>query len=323
MQRINAQPSFTDLAVADLGSPKTTQFFQQCDQLIDFDAIAKPLADLHRNNSIKGGAPHWPVAMMLKVLFIQKVFSLSDPATEQMILDRISFRRFLGLSYDDKTPDETTIWNFRERLTCSGLASDLFDRVVIALREQGVILNNGTLIDATIIEAPLGRKRADGTHTADPCASKTAKNGRAYHGYRGHLSTDRRGFVTDFIFDTASVSEHTHFDDLANNETDVVYADSGCRSKSRVENLQKKGVKAMMCHRRVRGQKELTSFQKRFNRFVSGIRAFVEHPIGRIKAMMRDGGMARYRTMRRNATDFALCATFANLRRSMLYAQAR
>jgi len=78
----------------------------------------------------------------------------------------------------------------------------------------------------------------------------------------------------------------------------------------------------MMCHRRVRGQTELTACQKPFDRFVSGIRAVVEHPIGWINAMLRDGGMARYRTMRRNAMDFALCATFAKLRRSMLYANS-
>ncbi len=321
MDRVIAQPSFTDLRVAGLGSRKATRFFDDCNRLIDFAALAAGLGDLYRNNTSAGGASNWPVAMMLKILFVQKTFSLSDPMTEEMLLDRISFRRFIGLSLDDKTPDQTTIWRFRELLT-EGCAGVMFDSQVARLREQGVILNNGTLIDATIIEAPLGRKGSDGTPTADPCASKTSKGGRAYHGYRAHLSTDRRGFVTDFIYDTARVSEHTHFDTLAAKETRVVFADSGCRSKERVDKLRERGVKAMFCHRRVRGQKELTRFQKRFNRFVGGIRAFVEHPIGRIKSMMRDGGMARYRTMRRNAADFALCATFANLRRSMLYATA-
>lgn len=319
MNRSIAQPSFTDLQVAGLGSPKAAQFFDDCSRLIDFPALAASLGDLYRNNTSAGGASNWPVEMMLKVLFVQKTFALSDPATEEMLLDRLSFRRFVGLSLDDKTPDQTTIWRFRERLT-EGRAGAMFDTLVARLREQGVILSNGTLIDATIIQAPLGRKRADGTHTADPCASKTSKGGRAYHGYRAHLSTDRRGFVTDFIYDTASVSEHTHFDTLAEKEKRFVFADSGCRSKDRVEKLRERGVFPGLCHRRVRGQKELTAFQKRFNRMVSKIRAFVEHPIGRIKTMMRDGGMARYRTIRRNATDFALCATFANLRRSMQYA---
>lgn len=319
MDRLIAQPSFTDLQVAGLGSPKAARFFDDCNRLIDFAALAASLGELYANNTSAGGASNWPVALMLKILFVQKTFALSDPMTEEMLLDRISFRRFIGLSLDDKTPEQTTIWRFRERLG-DGRASLMFDALVARLREQGVILSNGTLIDAALIEAPLGRKRADGTHTADPCASKTSKGGRAYHGYRAHLSTDRRGFVTDFIYDTARTSEHTHFDALAEKEKRFVFADSGCRSQARVERLRQQGVFPGLCHRRVRGQKQLTPFQKRFNRFVSGIRAFVEHPIGRIKAMMRDGGMARYRTMRRNATDFALCATFANLRRSMHYA---
>src|SRR5207253_1742871 len=121
-------------------------------------------------------------------------------------------RRFVGLSFDDRTPDHSTIWSFRERLIQRGHVSTLFDRTLQTLREQGVVLNNGTLIDATIIEAPLGRKRPDGSHTADPCASKTSKGGRAYHGYRAHVSTDRQGIMKDYVYDTAKVSEHTHFD---------------------------------------------------------------------------------------------------------------
>jgi IS5 family transposase len=321
MQRINAQPSFTDLAVADLGGRRSAEFFAKCDELIPFAALADSIRDVFVENDPRGGAPHWPVITMLKVMFVQKCFGLSDPQAEEMLLDRISFRRFVGLSFDDKTPDHSTIWKFRERLIARGHGSTLFDTTLKMLDERGVILHNGTLIDATIIEAPLGRKRADGSSTADPCASKTAKHGRAYHGYRAHVATDRRGIVTDYVYDTASTSEHAHFDHLAEKETHAVFADSGCRSKVRVEKLRDRGVKAMICHRRVRGQKELTPLQKRFNRFVSGIRAFVEHPFAAIKKMLPR--RARYRTMRRNAMDFAWCATIHNLRRSMSLVPAR
>ena len=72
---------------------------------------------------------------------------------------------------------------------------------------------------------------------------------------------------------------------------------------------------AGLCHRRVRGQKELTPLQKRFNRAVAGIRAFVEHPFAAIKKMLP--WRARYRTLRRNALDFGLCATIQNWRKAM------
>jgi IS5 family transposase len=112
-------------------------------------------------------------------------------------------------------------------------------------------MKQGTLIDATIIEAPRGREREDGSTTADPCASSTVKHGRIYHGYHAHIATDTNGVITDFIYDTASESEHTHFDRLAEKETQAVYADSGCRSQQRVEQSQNRGVFAGLCHRRV------------------------------------------------------------------------
>jgi len=315
MQRSNAQPSFTDFTVADLGGKRSTAFFARGERLIPFQALADAVAGVFCDDHPQGGAPHWPVLTMIKILFVQKYFGMSDPMAEEMLQDRISFRRFVGLSFDDKTPDQSTIWKFRERLVQGGHASTLFDKTLEILNQQGVVLQNGTLIAATIIPAPLGRKRADGSRTADLCASKTAKNGRAYHGYRAHVATDRQGIVTKYIVDTASESEHTHFDELAKDETHAVFADSGCRSKARVEKLRERGVFPGICHRRVRGQKELMPLQKRFNRLVSGIRAFVEDPFASIKRMLPR--LARYRTLRRNAVDFGLCAMIHNWTRAM------
>lgn len=315
MQRIHAEPTFTDLTVANLGGPAATAFFAQCLREIPFDQLAASVADIFKEERPKGGAPHWPVEMMLKVLFLQKVFGLSDPVTEEMLKDRISFRRFLGLSFDDKTPDHSTISVFRKRLRDRGHGSTLFDKTLEILRARGMVLNNGTLIDATIIEAPLGGRREDGTNSGDPCASKTVKGNRPYHGYRAHVSTDRNGIITDFIFDSASVSEHTHFDDLAAKEQNVVFADSGCRSRERVENLRARGVIPAICHRRVRGQKELTAGQKRLNRLIAPIRAFVEHPFAWIKRRLNNR-RARYRGARRNGFDFAISAMAANFCRS-------
>ncbi len=315
MERVLAQPSFTDLALADFGSKRAAEFFARCEALIPFERLADSVADIFAEDQPKGGAPHLPVVQMLKILFVQKCYGMSDPQAEEMLLDRISFRRFVGLSFQDKTPDHSTIWTFRQRLERAGHGATLFEETLEILREKGVLMQTGTLIDATIIEAPLGRKRPDGTSTADPTASKTAKGNRAYFGYRAHIATDRRGIITDYVYDTAKVSEHTHFDGLAEKETRAVFADSGCRSKERVAKLRARGVVAGLCYRRVKGQKELTPEQRRYNRIVAGIRGFVEHPFASIKGML--GRRARYRGLRRNAMDFCLCAVVCNLRRSM------
>ena len=315
MQRQNASATFTDLAVADLGGPRATAFFERCLREIPFDQLAASVADVFGDDDAKGGAPHWPVVTLIKIVFLQKCFGLSDPMAEEMLQDRISFRRFVGLSLDDKTPDHSTLSVFRKRLLAKGHGSTLFDKTLEILRERGLVVNQGTLIDATIIEAPLGGKRADGQSTADPCASKTVKGGRSYHGYRAHVATDRRGLITDFVYDTACVSEHKHFDHLARHEPRLVVADSGCRSRQRVQVLRERGVTAALCHRRVRGQKELTAEQRRLNRLIAPIRGFVEHPFAWIKQRLNNR-RTRYRGVRRNALDFALSAVACNFCRS-------
>ena len=314
MERINAQPTFSDLTVADLGSPRARAFFDICQREIPFDQLAASVADVFDDGNPTGGRPHWPVVLMLKVAFLQKCFGLSDPMAEEMLKDRISFRRFLGLSFDDATPDHSTISIFRTRLREHGHGSTLFETTLQILRDRGLVMNQGTLIDATIIEAPLGSRRPDGSKTTDPCATKTFKHGRTYHGYRAHVATDRNGLITDFVYDTAAESEHTHFDRLAERETRGVYADSACRSKDRVEKLQARNVLAGLCHRRVKGQKELSAEQKAFNRLIAPVRAFAEHPFAWIKRMT--GGRTRYRGLARNALDFALAAVAYNFRRS-------
>src|SRR6056297_3054217 len=122
---------------------------------------------MYSNNTSNGGASNWPVVMMIKCMMLQKWFNLSDPMLEEMLMDRLSFRRFVGLNVDDKTPDETTFVRFRKRLREHGYDRTLFERTLEILTRRGVVLEEGTCVDATIIEAPKGRKRPDGSNTRD------------------------------------------------------------------------------------------------------------------------------------------------------------
>lgn len=87
----------------------------------------------------------------MKCLMLQKWFNLSDPGLEEAPRDRISFRRFVGLSFTDKTPDETTFVRFRERLRSAELQEKLFNAVVEHIGEQGLLVREGTMVDTTII----------------------------------------------------------------------------------------------------------------------------------------------------------------------------
>src|SRR4051795_4069339 len=164
MQRINAQPTFTDALVAGLGSPRAKAFFDVCQREIPWDELAASVADVFADDDpAAGGRPHWPVVLMLKSTLLQRWFALSAPMAEEMLKARISFRRFVGLSFDDATPDHSTICVFRKRLREKGHGSTLFDRTLELLRAKGLVMQEGTLIDATIFQAPLGGRREDGS----------------------------------------------------------------------------------------------------------------------------------------------------------------
>src|SRR5688500_13160589 len=116
MERKLAQPTFTDAIMLDFGSPKMAQFFAQMNAVIPFEDLAAAIANVFDDATPgRGGRPHWPLMMMVKCLLVQKWFALSDPGLEEMLRDRLSFRRFVGLSLEDQTPDETTFVRFRAR----------------------------------------------------------------------------------------------------------------------------------------------------------------------------------------------------------------
>jgi IS5 family transposase len=316
MQRKGLQPTLLDGLTADLGGPRMAAFFAQCQKAIPWQRLADSIADLFPNDEpTKAGRPHWPLVTMVKCLMLAKWFGLSDPQLEEALRDRLSFRRFVGLSLADGTPDETTFVVFRGRLREHGHGNTLFETTLQCLREQNLVIQEGTLVDATIIEAPLGTKRSDGTSTRDPAASTTKKHGRTYNGFKAHVATDKRGLIKDFVFDTARSSDHAHADDLMKNETKEVYADSGYMSKARTEALEARNVFAGIAYRRVKGQKELTPAQRAHNRLVAGIRAFVEHPFAWMRKM--NFWRARYRGLARNGLDFALRAVAYNWKRSL------
>ena len=184
MQRINAEPRFTDLTVADLGGPTAAAFFGRCERAIPFTDLAASVADIFDDaDPSPGGRPHWPVETIVRILFLQrrrsllqKCFGLSDPMAEEMLKDRISFRRFVGLGFDDGTPDHGTPSVFRKRLLERGHGVTLLDKTVAALDQKGLLLKTGTLIDATIIEA---RSAGSGTTAPRPPTPAPARPSRA------------------------------------------------------------------------------------------------------------------------------------------------
>lgn len=317
MERKTHEPMLIDGLTAELGDPRMTVQLRRLGGAVPWAKLAEPIRATYQNDAGQGGRPNVPVEMMLKIVMLQKWFNLSDPAMEGMLLDRLSFRRFVGLGLSDPAVDHSTISRFRQRLIERGLMAGLFETVTGHLTEQGLIVKEGTLVDATIIQAPRGRTTEEGLgHTQQPAATYTKKHGRTYHGYKAHVATDRRGLIVDYVYDTAKVHDSQHLEQLLGPQTQAVYADSAYMSRERKAWLEDRGVFCGIIERRVRGQKELTPLQKEHNRRCASIRAAVEHPFAWLK---NTGGFlrTRYRGLVRNAVDFGLGAIAYNFKRSL------
>lgn len=315
MERKGSEPTLIDGLVADMGGIKTSTFLQSVAKVVDFEALADEIRPDVAPPQPKGGRPFVCVVIMLKCLMLAKWYGLSDPQLEEQLRDRLSFRRFVGLGLSDDTPDETTFVNFRKRLRETGHHATIFERVLDQLRARGLVLRAGSLVDATIIAAPRGGRNDLGERTGDRCASTTKKGGQLHHGYKAHVNASEDKFITDYVFDTASVHDSRHIDQLIEGETKAVYADSAYMDRKRSKAFKERGIHDGIVHRRVRGQAELSDEQKAHNRESSRMRALVEHPFAWLTQM--GYVKVRYRGIVRNAIDFAMNATAYNIKRSL------
>jgi IS5 family transposase len=271
--------------------------------------------------TLPGQRPIDPL-VMLKAVMLQKWFGLSDPQAEEQLKDRISFRRFAGLGQDDRTPDETSFVRFRARLREAKLDRLIFDAILEHVGQQGLLVQAGTVVDATIIEQSRGRKTgqkdADGNDitTRDKEADFTKKHGQSYHGYKLHAAMDHgSGLLTGVVSSPASHHDSRYIDELIEDETRAVLADSAYSEQARRDRLEKRGVAAGIIYKRLRGQKELSPWQKKFNRLVARLRAVGEHPFAWMKRLM-NFRCCRYRGLRRNDFDFVMTSAAYNVKRA-------
>jgi len=314
--RKNRSMGFVDSALEGFGSTRTATLLERLDAATPWSKLAAPIARLPEYARHTPGRPAWDPVLMLKCLMLAKWFNLSDPGLEEALLDRISFRRFVGLSFTDATPDETTFVRFRARLREANLHDKLFEAVVNHLEKQGYLVREGTMVDATIIEQSTGRNRDDGSSTRDAEASFTKKHGKTHHGYKGHIAADLSGIVTDYRFTTAKEHDSRRIDELIVNERAAVLADSAYSDRARRAALRERGVIDGIIYKRKRGQDKLHDWQSRWNTLVSRLRARVEHPFGMLKHQL-GYRRVRYRGRARNEFDFALTLAACNIKRSL------
>ena len=289
------------------------------DAAIDWEPIEAIVRKLRPG--AQGRPPYSPLAMV-KMLYLQALYDLSDPGLEAAMLDRLSFRRFSGLSLQDATPDETTILRFRHDAAEGKVLEACLAEINRQLEAQGLIQKKGTLMDATLVAAthapPSIKQGAGAADPREPDASWTKKNGRSHFGYKAHIGMDRgSGLVRRAVLTGAKVNESVVADQLISWDEEAVYGDKAYPQKARRAALKKAGIKDRIAKKRHKSEPPLSPRQKRRNDLIASHRAPVE---GVFSQMKRFYGWTRTRchTLARNAADlFAVLAVF-NLKRAAL-----
>jgi transposase, IS5 family len=303
---MSEQRSFAGLAWSTKGKvTRRERFLAEMDQVIPWSRLIA-LIDPHYPKAGKGRRP-LGLEKMLRIYFLQQWFDLSDPGAEDAIYDSESMRRFVGIELgEDKVPDETTILNFRHLLEKHDLTKAIFDEVGALLREEGLLLKRGTLVDATIISAPSSTKNRSGTR--DPEMRQTKKGKDWHFGMKVHVGSDPQGLVHSLVTTDAAQADINQLPDLIHGEEQEVYGDAAYRSKADRRSFQSVSVRYRM-NRRGRRKAPLSERAKRINREYSRVRARVEHPFHVVKRLW-GFRKVRYRGLAKNTarayTSFAL-----------------
>lgn len=291
---------------------------EKIDGLVDWSQFEALLSKVRSGES---GRPPYRALSMFKALLLQQWYGLSDPGLEEALGDRLSFRRFCRFALDEATPDETTICRFRQALIGAGLGDRLLEALNRQLDGRGLMLRQGTMIDATLVAAQARPPSAAADGTAgrserDPDANWTRQQGKSHLGYKAHIAMDQGSrLIRRALLTPAKVYESQVADDLIQGDEKAVYADRAYEHKERRRRLKAMGIKDRIMHRNHKYRPALPYWQQQRNRLIAPIRAGVEHVFATLK---RCYGYRRVRYWRldRNALHLELLCLALNLRRA-------
>ena len=310
------QMSFSDAEFE--GKRKKTRreiFLAEMAQVIPWSQIEAVIEPVYPKPG-KGRRPY-PLQTMLRIHFMQQWYNMSDPAMEEALYDSTSMRKFAGLSLTHGAiPDETTILNFRHLLERNGLTQQILLAVNAYLGEKGLLLRHGTIVDATIIDAPSSTKNGAGER--DPDMHQTKKGNEWKFGLKAHIGVDAEsGLVHTVLTTAANVSDVTQAHALLRDGDEVAWGDSGYRGVAKREEMQGVEIKwhiAMEPGKRswLDRKSQLGEMLDKIEKLKASVRAKVEHPFRVIKQQF-GFTKARYRGLPKNAAKLNTLFALSNL----------
>jgi IS5 family transposase len=260
-----------------------------------------------KGNKGTGGRPPYNYLLLFKTLILQRLFNISDDQAEFQINDRMTFRRFLGLSLGDQVPDAKTIWLFRDTLVKAGAMEELFNSFSLQLEQKGIVSHKGTIVDATFVEAPRQRNTRDENRQIkegktpedwekrenihkirqkDTDARWTVKNKERHFGYKDHVKVDADSkLIIAYSVTDASVHDSRALIGMIDEKDKVLYADSAY-SGNPIAGQLPEAIQNQI-HEKGYRNKPLSEEQKAGNKRKSRIRARIEHVFGYMNGTMR------------------------------------
>ena len=294
------------------------KFLNQMDQVVPWQKLCAIIKPFHKQP--KTGRKPIDIERKLRILCLQQWYNLSDPGVEDAIYDRNSFQKFLSIDIlTESVPDETTVCKFRNLLQEHSLFEAILSTINEHLEQKGLLMKEGTVVDATLIAAPSSTKNQSGKR--DPEMSSTQKNGTWHFGMKAHIGVDpKTGLVHSLSVTTAKVHDTHQFDELLHGEEKAVLGDKGYFKASRKKELRTQGIFCGILDKASR-KTPLSSSQKKRNYKLSKARAIVEHPFQVIKCQW-NYRKTRYRGIAKNAGQlnllFGLCNLF-RVRKKLLF----
>ena len=297
--------------------------------LLDWRAVERALAPLARSGR---GAPGYGVLVLFKAVLLAQWHNLSDEAMEAALDDRVSFRRFCGLGLMDEVPDHSTLWRFREALGKAGLERAVFAEIERQLERRGLMVKQGTLVDASLVAAQARPPRkleaseppaVPGERPAsllrksevDPDAGWTRRGRMRLFGYKAHVGVDEgSGLIRRQRLTGAEINDTVVADELIAGDEGAVYADKAYDTHARRARLKALGIKARIQRRPNKHHPVLAARDIRRNRLIGRVRGRVETVWAFMKRIWHFDRV-RYFNAARNRTQFALLCIAYNLQR--------
>ena len=290
------------------------EFLEQMERVVPWAALVTLIAPYYPEG--RTGRPPFALETMLRVHFLQQWFSLSDPAMEESFFDVPLYREFAQLDVNGRMPDESTILRFRHRLEKHKLANAILATVNDLLGAQGLLLRQGSAVDATLIAAPSSTKNKDGKR--DPEMHSSKKGNQWHFGMKAHIAVDADSGLVHAVRGTAGhVADVTEGNALLHGEESVVHADAGYQGADRRPDakLSVRWSIAMRPGKRRELDKAgnpIDALIDKIEKCKAGIRAKVEHPFRVIK---RQFGFVkvRYRGLKKNTLQLKTLFALSNL----------